>query len=226
MSAVWWCQGATAAESVLPAGRAHLVLRPEAGWAAGVLHGPASRPRLTGPLPPEPVIGVVFRPGGLRPFVTAPAGPALLLDRVERALAAQAASASAGTGTAPLVGAVRVLHPIWEASTGWIATSRHGLKARHLAREPRVSLTYWDAAQDVVTVHATAARADDAPTRARIWRLYRTTPPPLGYDPGGFWPGAPGDPAFGLLRLSPTRIGITGLASSPSPKLTWRPGAG
>jgi len=120
----------------------------------------------------------------------------------------------------------RVLHPIWEASTGWIATSRHGLKARHLAREPRVSLTYWDAAQDVVTVHATAAWADDAPTRARIWRLYRTTPPPLGYDPGGFWPGGPGDPAFGLLRLSPTRIDITGLASSPAPKLTWRPGAG
>jgi hypothetical protein len=76
---------------------------------------------------------VVFRPGGLRPFVTAPAGaladlsvplpelrsgdgnrlarrvtcgapagPALLLDRVERALAAQAdctfTGASAGTG--------------------------------------------------------------------------------------------------------------------------------
>src|SRR2546421_1152175 len=34
----------------------------------------------------------------------------------------------------------RVLHPIWEASTGWIATTRHGLKARHLAHEPRVSL--------------------------------------------------------------------------------------
>jgi AraC-like DNA-binding protein len=136
VSAVWWCREAAAAESVLPAGRAHLVLRPEAGWDAGVLHGPASRPRLAGPLPQEPVIGVVFRPGGLRPFVTAPAGaladlsvplpelrsgdgnrlarrvtggapagPALLLDRVERALAAQAGST--GAGTAPLVGAVR-----------------------------------------------------------------------------------------------------------------------
>ncbi len=97
----------------------------------------------------------------------------------------------------------RVLHPIWEASTGWIATTRHGLKARHLARDPRVSLTYWDAAQDVVTVHATAAWADDAPTRERVWQLYRTTPPPLGYDPGDFWPAGPDDPAFGLLRLRP-----------------------
>ena len=118
----------------------------------------------------------------------------------------------------------RVLHPVWEASTGWIATTRHGLKARHLAREPRVSLTYWDAAQDVVTVHATADWADDAPTRERVWQLFLTTPPPLGYDPGDFWPAGPDDPAFGLLRLRPTRIDITGLASSPGPKLTWRPG--
>lgn len=118
----------------------------------------------------------------------------------------------------------RVLHPIWEASTGWIATTRHGLKGRHLAREPRVSLTYWDAAQDVVTVHATAAWVGDAPTREHVWQLYRTTPPPLGYDPGDFWPAGPNDPAFGLLRLRPTRIDITGLASSPKPKLTWQPG--
>ena len=118
----------------------------------------------------------------------------------------------------------RVLHPVWEASTGWIATTRHGLKARHLAHEPRVSLTYWDAVQDVVTVHATADWADDAPTRERVWQLFLTTPPPLGYDPGDFWPGGPDDPAFGLLRLRPTRIDITGMASSPGPKLTWRPG--
>jgi AraC-like DNA-binding protein len=73
VSAVWWCQDATAAESVLPAGRAHLALRPGAGWHAGVLHGPASQPRLASPVPGEPAIGVVFRPGGLRPFFGAPA---------------------------------------------------------------------------------------------------------------------------------------------------------
>lgn len=78
VSAVWWSQGATAAESVLPAGRAHLVLRLDGGWHAGVLHGPASRPRLVEPVPREPAIGVVFRPGGLRPFFGAPA--AMLAD--------------------------------------------------------------------------------------------------------------------------------------------------
>lgn len=74
VSAVWWCEGATAAESVLPAGRAHLVLRPGGSWDMGVLHGPASRPRLVEPVPGEPVIGVVFQAGGLRPFFSAPAG--------------------------------------------------------------------------------------------------------------------------------------------------------
>jgi AraC-like DNA-binding protein len=133
VSAVWWCQGAAAAESVLPTGRAHLVLCPDGDWQAGVLHGPASRPRLIGPASGQPAIGVVFRPGGLRPFFAAPAdtladlsvpltelrdrggnrlagrladgsgsaGPlvtgALLLDRVERVLAARADPASAGT---------------------------------------------------------------------------------------------------------------------------------
>jgi AraC-like DNA-binding protein len=70
---VWWCHGAEVAESVLPAGRAHLVLPLGGGWRAGVLHGPASRLRLAGPVPGEPVIGVVFRPGGIRPLFDAPA---------------------------------------------------------------------------------------------------------------------------------------------------------
>ena len=141
VSAVWWCQGAADAESVLPAGRAHLVLPLDGGWHAGVLHGPASRPRLVEPVPEQSAIGVVFRPGGLRLLFGAPAdtladcsvplselwdregnqlagrladgpGPAgaparvaLLLDRVERALVAQADHTSAGT--AQLVGDVQ-----------------------------------------------------------------------------------------------------------------------
>ena len=37
----------------------------------------------------------------------------------------------------------RILHPIWEGSTGWIATGRHSLKEKHLAANPYISLTYW-----------------------------------------------------------------------------------
>jgi general stress protein 26 len=116
----------------------------------------------------------------------------------------------------------RVLHPIWEEATGWIATTRRSPKASHIEHEPRVSLTYWDAEQDVVTVHGVASWVDDEPTRARIWALYRETPPPLGYDPAPFWQ-TPTNPAFGLLRIDPTRIEVTGLASSPKPRMVWRP---
>ncbi len=46
----------------------------------------------------------------------------------------------------------RILHPFWEwdgaALTGWILTSPNSPKARHLADNPRVSLTYWDATHD------------------------------------------------------------------------------
>src|ERR1700682_1462510 len=38
----------------------------------------------------------------------------------------------------------RILHPIWEGSTGWIGTSPRSLKAKHLEHNPYVSLSYWD----------------------------------------------------------------------------------
>jgi general stress protein 26 len=116
----------------------------------------------------------------------------------------------------------RVLHPIWEGWRGWIATGRRTPKARHLARDPRFSLTYWDAEQEVVHVRGRASWADDQPTRTRIWELYRTTPPPLGYDPAPFW-REPDSPDFGLIRLEPSAIDVTGLASAAERRLVWRP---
>lgn len=122
VSAVWWCAGARAAESVLPAGRAHLVLRPGGGGRAGVLHGPASRPRLAGPVSREPVVGVVFRPGGLRAFFGVPADTladvSVPLDelwgraggRVADLLASGTGPAGTPAGAAPLLdGVERVL---------------------------------------------------------------------------------------------------------------------
>jgi hypothetical protein len=50
----------------------------------------------------------------------------------------------------------------------------------------------------------------------------RETPPPLGYDPALFWQTST-NPAFGLLRIDPTRVEVTGLASSPKPRMVWRP---
>ena len=41
-------------------------------------------------------------------------------------------------------GRARLLHPLWEGATGWIATNRHSHKAKHLERTPQLSLSYWD----------------------------------------------------------------------------------
>jgi general stress protein 26 len=119
----------------------------------------------------------------------------------------------------------RILHPIWEGPVGWIATGRQTLKIAHLAKEPRVSLTYWDAEQDNVHIEAVAAVVDDLADRSRIWELFLTTPPPLGYDPAQFWPDGPAGASFGLIRLEPTRVELTGLRhrGSGRPPLVWRP---
>jgi len=108
----------------------------------------------------------------------------------------------------------RILHPLWEGTTGWIATGRHSLKEKHLAANPHVSLSYWDPQQQNVYVEATAAWEDDPDERRRVWELYKSTSPPLGYDIGAFFPGGPEGGAWGLLKLTPSRIELSGMADT------------
>jgi general stress protein 26 len=119
----------------------------------------------------------------------------------------------------------RILHPIWEGTTGWIATGRQSHKAKHLSKNPYVSLSYWDPQHQQVYVDAKAEWADDAADKRRIWELYKSTPPPLGYDPGIIWQGGPDDPTFGLLKLTPWRIELSALSDLPAgkPPRVWRP---
>jgi general stress protein 26 len=118
----------------------------------------------------------------------------------------------------------RILHPIWERSTGWIATSRNSLKAKHLARNPHVSLAYVADITKPVYVDCTAEWVDDQAVKQRVWDPYKQAPPPLGYDPAPFW-GSPDSPNFGLLKLTPWRID---LATFPPPSYeeayrVWQP---
>jgi general stress protein 26 len=118
----------------------------------------------------------------------------------------------------------RILHPIWEGSTGWIATGRHSLKEKHLAKNPYVSLSYWDPQHEQVYVDARAEWADDPAEKRRIWELYKATPPPLGYDPQMIWREGVDDPAYGLLKLTPWRIelfALKDLATGAGPQV-WR----
>ena len=120
----------------------------------------------------------------------------------------------------------RVLHPIWEGPVGWIATHRDSLKAKHLAQNPYVSLSYLEILKPFGTeqIHAECKTVwDDSPeTRKRIWRLLESTPPPVGYDPQGFWKSAE-DPRFGVLRLTPWRIELTSLKTTGWTQQVWQP---
>ena len=122
----------------------------------------------------------------------------------------------------------RILHPLWEGPhdgegpTGWILTGRNTLKAKHIASNPFVSMTYWDPNHKQVYADCKAEWIDDVGEKQRIWDLYKSTPPPLGYHPGLFFPGAD-NPDTGLMKLTPWRIelfSLQGLASG-SGALVW-----
>src|SRR6266540_3552185 len=68
----------------------------------------------------------------------------------------------------------RILHPIWEGTTGWIGTNRHSFKEKHLAANPHVSLSYWSPKHDLMYVDCTAAWDDSLDQRRRIWELYKS----------------------------------------------------
>ncbi|MGD9895052.1 MAG: pyridoxamine 5'-phosphate oxidase family protein [Dehalococcoidia bacterium] len=119
----------------------------------------------------------------------------------------------------------RVLHPVWEGTTGWIATGRQSFKAKHLAQNPYISLSYWDVQHGLAYVDCRAEWEDSADERRRVWEMYKGTPPPYGYDPAMFWPG-PDDASFGLLKLTPWRIELHSLAEMGKgiPSRVWRSG--
>lgn len=123
----------------------------------------------------------------------------------------------------------RILHPIWEvvdgALVGYIATGRHSLKEKHLAKNPWVSLSYWDPKQEQVYVEAKAEWSDAPEERQRVWEMFKATPPPLGYDPAMIWQGGPLSEDFGVLRLEPWRVEMWSLEAlgNRQPPLIWRP---
>lgn len=118
----------------------------------------------------------------------------------------------------------RILHPIWEGSTGWIATGRGTLKARHLDANPYLSLAYIADVMNPVYVDCRISWEDDPAERRRVWDLIKSHPEPYGFDPAHDFV-SPDNPAFGLLKLAPWRID---LVSFPAPSFeegtrVWSP---
>lgn len=111
----------------------------------------------------------------------------------------------------------RILHPIWEGTTGWIGTRRGSPKARHLVHNPHVSLAYIADIARPVYADCTAEWADDEQSKHRVWDLFKATPEPLGYDPGLIF-GSMDNPDYGVLKLTPWRIEV---ATFPVESRIW-----
>jgi general stress protein 26 len=101
----------------------------------------------------------------------------------------------------------RVLHPYWEGHVGWIGTMPTSVKAKHLAANPHISLTYVGEPFKPVYVNVTAEWITDPTVKQHVWDLFLHAPPPMGYDPAMAFP-AVDDPAFGVLKLTPWHIEV------------------
>lgn len=113
----------------------------------------------------------------------------------------------------------RIMHPIWDGPIGWAISWPRSHKAKHLQRNPHVSMAYIQDKDKPVYVDCRAKWIDEAQEKERIWKLHKTTPPPLGFDPAPFYQTIH-DPYFGLLRFTPWRIELGNLQGEP---IIWRP---
>jgi general stress protein 26 len=113
----------------------------------------------------------------------------------------------------------RLLHPIWENATAWVGTRRNSLKAKHIEHNPSVSLAYIADVVKPIYVDCFAQWEDESAVRRHIWELFRSAPPPLGFDFGTIF-GDADNPEFGLLKLTPWRVEL-GDATDPKSKRIW-----
>jgi general stress protein 26 len=112
----------------------------------------------------------------------------------------------------------RVLHPIWEWDgsdlTGWIATSPLSPKAKDLAAQPAISLTYWAPNHDTCSADCDTSWDSSDEALAAGWDRFANGPAPVGYDP-----------SIGILRLTPTWLRVmagTVMLKGEGQVLTWR----
>jgi general stress protein 26 len=113
----------------------------------------------------------------------------------------------------------RIVHPLWEGTTGWITTRRNSHKATHLAYNPYISLAYVSDVARPLYIDCRTEWIEDLSEKQRIWQLCLETPAPLGFDPAPIYKSVD-HPGFAVLKLLPWRID---LVNPPADHLVWRP---
>jgi general stress protein 26 len=124
----------------------------------------------------------------------------------------------------------RVMQPVWAwdgtAVTGWVSTATDSPKAAQAARNPHLSLTYWDRNQDTCTADCEVEIVADEGERAAAWQRFLDTPAPAGFDPAIHpdWEDHR-SPTFGVWRLHPTWLRVmpgTLMTEGTGEVWTWR----
>jgi len=126
----------------------------------------------------------------------------------------------------------RMMHPVWELAghdkndkddktdpVGWIISWPQTHKAKHLARNPYVSLAYIHDKTKPVYVDCQAEWVHDLEEKWRVWEVHKQTPPPVGFDPEPHF-GTVEHEYYGLLKLTPWRVELGNLYGEP---IVWRP---
>ncbi len=112
----------------------------------------------------------------------------------------------------------RIMHPIWDGPIGRVISWPTSHKAKHLERNPSVSLASIHDKNKPVYVDAVAEWVDEVEEKQRIWELHKTTSPPLGFDPQPHY-GDINHHYYGLLRFTPWRIELGNLGNE---SIIWR----
>jgi general stress protein 26 len=112
----------------------------------------------------------------------------------------------------------RIIHPVWEGGTGWATAFADSLKGKHIARNSYVSLAYISDVTQPVYVDCKAHWERDQSEKQRIWTLFSTFEPPLGFDPASIFQSVD-DPRFGLLKFIPWRIELFDISNKANRKV-------
>lgn len=124
----------------------------------------------------------------------------------------------------------RIMHPIWEGTTGYIGTwgtsvrSGHrtpSIKVAHLRQNPHASLAYIAEPFTPVYVDGDFTLVEDPAEKARFCDLARSYPEPYGYNPDDLF-GGPDNPHFVVLRFTPARIALVEFPAPPGNVFVWR----
>ena len=111
----------------------------------------------------------------------------------------------------------RIIHPTWEGSRLWFATSPHSPKVRHLRENPQVDIQYQVAPPNFIhiMVRGTAELVTDRDLKLHAWDT-------IDYDLTQFGSEGPDDPNFLPVLINPTRVELSEMFGSAN-KRVWQP---